>query len=170
LTACYGCAIHCRRRRAGPAPNRVIERHHGTGNIGRAFLGGMGLKRGAMASSIGHDHHNIVVMGANPADLAFAANRVVEIQGGIVLVEQGQVVEEIALSILGLLTDLGAWTLAEKRQALLDRDREMGCSVADAFMFPSLITQAAIPAFAITDKGYVDVMKQEIMNPVLGYA
>lgn len=148
----------------------VIERHHGTGNIGKAFLGGMGLKRGAMASSIGHDHHNIVVMGVDPADMAFAANRVVELQGGIVLVENGQVVDEIALPILGLLTDLDAWTLAEKRQTLLDKAREMGCGVSDAFMFLSFITLAAIPAFAITDKGYVDVMKQEIIDPVLGYA
>ena len=148
----------------------VIERHHATGNIGKAFLGGMGLKRGAMASSIGHDHHNIVVMGVEPTDMAFAANRVVEIQGGIVLVENGQVIEEIALPILGLLTDLDAWTLAEKRQTLLDKAREMGCGVSDAFMFLSFITLAAIPAFAITDKGYVDVMKQEIIDPVLDWA
>jgi adenine deaminase len=148
----------------------VIERHHGTGNIGRAFLGGMGLKRGAMASSIGHDHHNIVVMGPDPEDMAVAANRVAAIQGGIVLVENGQVVDEIELPILGLLTDLDAWTLAERRRDLLDRAREMGCGVSDAFMFLSFITLAAIPAFAITDKGYVDVMKQEIINPVMSFA
>jgi adenine deaminase len=148
----------------------VVERHHQTGNIGRAFLGGMGLKRGAMASSIGHDHHNIVVMGVNPEDMAVAGNRVAEMEGGIVLVENGQIVDEIAFPILGLLTDVDAWTLAQKRQALLDKARERGCGVSDAFMFLSFITLAAIPAFAITDKGYVDVAEQKIIDPVLSYA
>lgn len=147
----------------------VVERHHQTGNIGRAFLGGMGLKRGAMASSIGHDHHNIVALGANPADMAVAINRLAELQGGLVLVENGQVIDEIQLPILGLLTDLDAWSLAERRTALLDRARAMGCGVSDAFMFLSFITLAAIPAFSITDKGYIDVMQQKIIDPVLGY-
>jgi adenine deaminase len=148
----------------------VIERHHATGNIGRAFLAGMGLKRGAMASSIGHDHHNIVVMGADPADMAVAANRVVELGGGLVLIENGAVLEEIPLPLLGLMTDLDAWTLCEKRQAMLGKAAEMGCSVSDAFLFLSFITLAAIPAFSITDKGYVDVMKQSLMDPVLSIA
>jgi adenine deaminase len=147
----------------------VVERHHQTGNIGRAFLGGMGLKRGAMASSIGHDHHNIVVMGVDPEDMAYAANRVAEMQGGLVLAENGGIVEEIALPILGLLTDLDAWALAEKRQSLLAKARERGCAVSDAFMFLSFITLAAIPAFAITDKGYVDVAQQKVIDPVLSW-
>lgn len=148
----------------------VIERHHRTGNIGKAFLGGMGLKRGAMASSIGHDHHNIVVLGVDPEDMAFAANRVAELQGGIVLAEGKRVVAEIGFPILGLLTDLDAWSLAEQRTALLKKAREMGCSVSDAFMFLSFITLAAIPAFSITDKGYVDVARQQLMDPVLSFA
>ncbi len=148
----------------------VIERHHKTGNIGRAFLGGMGLKRGAMASSIGHDHHNIVVMGVDPADMAVAVNRVAELQGGLVLVDNGQVVYEIPLPILGLLTDMDAWTLAQKRMELLGKAKEMGCIVSDAFMFLSFITLAAIPAYSITDRGYVDVMQQKIIDPVLSYS
>jgi adenine deaminase len=147
----------------------VIERHHQTGNIGKAFLGGMGLKRGAMASSIGHDHHNIVVIGVEPEDMAVAANRIVELQGGMVLVEKGRIIEEIALPLLGLLNDMDAWTLAEKRSRLLDKAGEMGCIVSDAFMFLSFITLAAIPAFAITDKGYIDVINQKVIDPVLKY-
>jgi len=145
----------------------VIERHHKTGNIGKAFIGGFGLAEGAMASSIGHDHHNIVVMGADPEEMAVAANRVVELNGGIVLVKDGKVVKEIALPICGLLTDLDAWTLAKERQALLGAAAELGCKVADAFMFLSFVTLAAIPAFAVTDKGYVNVMTQSLMDPVL---
>jgi adenine deaminase len=87
-----------------------------------------------------------------------------------VLVENGQVVEEIAFPILGLLTDLDAWTLAEKRQALLGKAAEMGCAVSDAFMFLSFITLAALPAFAVTDKGYVNVEEQKLIDPVLSYA
>ncbi len=147
----------------------VVERHRKTGNIGRAFLGGMGLKSGAMASSIGHDHHNIVTLGANPEDMAIAVNRIAEMQGGIVLVEKGQVLDEIPLPLLGLLTDIDAWTLAEKREALLNKAREMGCNVSDAFMFLSFISLAALPAFAITDKGYIDVIAQRVMDPVLKF-
>jgi adenine deaminase len=145
----------------------VVERHHKTGNIGKAFIGGFGLNSGAMASSIGHDHHNIVVMGADPSEMAVAANRVAELNGGIVLVKNGKIVKEIPLPICGLLTDLDAWTLAEQRQQLLAAAAELGCQVADAFMFLSFVTLAAIPAFAVTDKGYVDVMTQQIIDPVL---
>jgi len=147
----------------------VVERHHATGNVGKAFIGGFGLSSGALGSSIGHDHHNIVVIGADPEEMAVACNRVAEIGGGVVLVKDGQVEMEIPLPIAGLLTDTDAWTLAEKRQALLDEAAELGCKVADVFMFLSFVTLAAIPAFAITDKGYVDVMKQELMDPVLGW-
>ncbi|MEI8131521.1 MAG: adenine deaminase C-terminal domain-containing protein [Leptolinea sp.] len=145
----------------------VIERHHGTGNIGKAFIGGFGLSSGAMASSIGHDHHNIVVMGADPKEMAIAANRVAELSGGIVLIKDGRIVKEIALPIAGLMTDTDAWTLAKQRQELLAASAELGCKVSDAFMFLSFVTLAAIPSFAVTDKGYVNVMTQQIMDPVL---
>jgi adenine deaminase len=120
-----------------------------------------------MASSIGHDHHNIVVMGADPEEMAVAANRVAELTGGIVLVKDGKVVKEIPLPVCGLLTDTDAWSLAEQRQELLAAAAELGCQVADAFMFLSFVTLAAIPAFAVTDKGYVDVMTQQLIDPVL---
>jgi adenine deaminase len=145
----------------------VIERHHSTGNIGKAFIGGFGLSSGAMGSSIGHDHHNIVVMGADPKEMAVAANRVAELNGGIVLVKDGKVVKEIPLPIAGLVTDTDAWTLSKQRQDLLTAAAEMGCKVSDAFMFLSFVTLAAIPSFAVTDKGYIDVMTQQIMDPVL---
>ena len=130
----------------------------------------MGLKRGAMSSSIGHDHHNIVVIGVDPADMALAVNRVADLQGGIVLVDDGQIVSEIPLPILGLLTDLDASPLVEKRQAVLAKANEMGCTVSDAYMSLSLNTVAAIPAFSITDQGYIDVMQQKIIDPVLSFS
>jgi adenine deaminase len=148
----------------------VIERHHASGAIGKAFMGGFGLKEGAMASSIGHDHHNIVVMGVNAADMAVAANRVAELGGGIVLVKDGAVVKEIALPISGLMTDLDAWTLAKERTELLDACKAQGSQVSDPFMFLSFVTLAAIPEFAITDKGFVNVMTQSVVDPVMSFA
>lgn len=148
----------------------VIERHHATGNVGKAFIGGFGLKRGALASSIGHDNHNIVVMGVDPVDMAAAANRVVEMEGGIVAVEGGQVLADIPLPVCGLLTDVDAWTLSEQRQKVLDAARALGCTVPEPFMFLSFITLAAVPAFAITDKGFVDCFQQKLIDPVESWA
>ncbi len=148
----------------------VVERHHATGNIGKAFIGGFGLQRGALASSIGHDSHNVVVMGVDPADMAVAVNRVAGMEGGIVAVDRGQVLAEIPLPVCGLLTDVDAWTLSEQRQKVLDVAREFGCTVPEPFMFLSFITLAAIPAFAITDKGFVDCFQQTIVDPVEAWA
>jgi adenine deaminase len=145
----------------------VIERHHATGNIGKAFIAGFGLKSGAMASSIAHDNHNIVVMGVNPEDMAVAANRVAEIGGGIVLAERGKIINEIPLPVLGLLSDMDAWTFSEKREKILEQSKALGCVVPEPFMFLSFITLAAIPEFAITDRGYVNVLQQQLVDPVL---
>lgn len=148
----------------------VVERHHATGNIGKAFIGGFGLQRGAIASSIAHDNHNIVVMGVDPDDMAVAVNAVADMQGGIVLVENGAVIDTIELPIVGLLSDLDAWTFAAKRQAILDKAHALGCTVSEPFMFLSFITLAAIPAYAVTDMGYVDCLKQELIDPVLSWS
>ena len=148
----------------------VVERHHATGNIGKAFIGGFGLKRGAIASSIAHDNHNIVVMGADPEDMAVAVNAVADMQGGVVLVENGEVIADIKLPIVGLLSDLEASTFAAQRKEVLAKAQALGCTVPEPFMFLSFITLAAIPAYAVTDKGYVDCMKQEIIDPVLSWS
>jgi adenine deaminase len=145
----------------------VVERHHATGNIGKAFIGNFGLKRGAIASTIAHDNHNIVVMGVSPEDMATAVNRAAEIGGGIVIVDDGKVIGEMSLPVLGLMCDDDAATAAERRKAMIAKSQEMGITVPDPFMFLSFITLVAIPAMAVTDKGYVDVMTQQLVNPVL---
>jgi adenine deaminase len=151
-------------------PIAVVERHHATGNIGKAFIGGFGLKSGALASSIAHDNHNIVVMGVTPEDMALAVNTVAEMDGGIVLVDGGEVIAKIELPLVGLLSDTDAWSFAEARKVVLAQAQAMGCAVSDPFMFLSFITLAAIPAFAITDKGYVDCLKQELIDPILSWS
>lgn len=144
-----------------------VERYGINGNIGRAFMGGFGLNRGAIACSIGHDNHNIIVLGTNHQDMAIAVNRLADIGGGQLVVDDGKVVDEIEFPIAGLLSDLDAVTLAEKKKQMLIHTRNMGCIIPIPFMFLSFICLAAIPAFAVTDHGFIDVMKQEVINPVL---
>ena len=144
-----------------------VERYGKNGNIGKAFIAGFHLREGAIASSVGHDNHNIIVMGANTEDMAIAVNRLAEIGGGQIVVNNGKVVYEIAYPILGLLTDMDAWTLSDEKKKLNAAAREQGCTIRIPFMFLSFICLAAIPSFAITDHGFIDVMAQKVIEPVL---
>jgi adenine deaminase len=147
----------------------VVERHHATGNIGRGFMGGFGLREGAIASSVAHDNHNIVVIGCTPEDCALAVNRVVDLEGGIVMVNGGRVVHELALPLFGLLADMDAWTLGKHRQRMLDTATAWGSVVLEPFMFLSFVTLVGFPEYSVTDHGYVDCMRQVKMEPVLEF-
>jgi adenine deaminase len=147
-----------------------VERYGKNGNVGRAFMGGFKLKEGAIASSVGHDNHNIIVLGADFQDMALAVNRVVEIGGGQVVVRNGKIADEIAYPVCGLLTDLSAEELAERKKNMIAITKEMGSPIPIPFMFLSFICLAAIPHFAVTDHGFIDVMAQKIIDPVLGPA
>lgn len=144
-----------------------IERHGKNGNIGKAFMGGFNLKSGAIASSVGHDNHNIIVLGTNFEDMALAVNRIAEIQGGQVLVNDGKVICEVEYPVLGLLSDLDAWELAAQKKVLNAKIHELGCTISIPFMFLSFICLAAIPEYAVTDCGFIDVMQQKIIDPVI---
>lgn len=144
-----------------------VERYGKNGNIGKAFMGGFNLKSGAIASSVGHDNHNIIVMGTNFEDMALAVNRIAEIQGGQVLVNKGEVIYEVAYPIVGLLSDLDAWELAAEKKILNSKVHELGCTISIPFMFLSFICLAAIPEYAVTDHGFIDVMQQKVIDPVL---
>ncbi len=144
-----------------------VERHGKTGGIGKAFMGGFKLKKGAIASSMGHDNHNIIVMGTNHEDMAAAVNEVARLQGGQVFVIDGQVVSEISFPVCGLLTDLSAAELAAEKQSFNAKLHENGCEINYTCMFLSFICLAAIPLYAITDKGFIDVLQQKIIDPVL---
>jgi adenine deaminase len=148
----------------------VVERHRKTGNIGRGFLGGFGLREGAIASSVAHDNHNIVVIGSQPEDLALAVNRVVDLDGGIVMVKDGRVVHELALPLFGLLADMDAWTLSKHRQRMLDTAAEWGNKTLEPFMFLSFVTLVGFPEYSVTDHGYVDCLAQKKIEPVLEFA
>ena len=145
----------------------VVERYGKNGSIGKAFIKNFGLKSGAIAISVGHDHHNVSVVGIDPADMALAVSRIQELQGGLVFVDGGKVVEEIALPICGLLADEEGEVVAEKLRALIAAMAQRGCTVPSPNVTLSFITLIFIPALAISDQGLFDVASFQIIDPVV---
>lgn len=145
-----------------------VERYGKNGNIGKAFMGGFHMTCGAIASSVGHDNHNIIVLGANFEDMALAVNRAAELTGGQVVVTDGKVLAELAYPVCGLLSDLSAEELAIEKRKLNDAIHRLGSPISIPFMFLSFICLAALPNFAITDHGFIDVLQQKITDPILG--
>lgn len=139
----------------------VIERHKNTHHIGLGYIKGYGLKRGAVATSISHDSHNIIVVGATDEDMAAAANRIVENRGGITVMENGQVLGEVTLSIAGIMSDD---SLVIVNSALEDaKDEAFGLGVSrgiDPFMTLSFMALPVIPSLRITTRGVFDVSSQ----------
>ena len=139
----------------------VIERHKNTHHIGLGYIKGYGLKRGAVATSISHDSHNIIVVGATNEDMAAAANRIVENRGGITVMENGQVLGEVTLSIAGIMSDD---SLVMVNSALEDaKDEAFGLGVSrgiDPFMTLSFMALPVIPSLRITTRGVFDVSSQ----------
>ena len=139
----------------------VIERHKNTHHIGLGYIKGYGLKRGAVATSISHDSHNIIVVGATDEDMAAAANRIVENRGGITVMENGQVLGEVTLSIAGIMSDD---SLVMVNSALEDaKDVAFGLGVSrgiDPFMTLSFMALPVIPSLRITTRGVFDVSSQ----------
>lgn len=145
-----------------------VERYGKNGNIGKAFMGGFHMTSGAIASTVGHDNHNVIVMGTNFEDMAQAVNRLIEIGGGQILVDGGEIIKEVAYPICGLLSDLSAEDLAAEKAQLNAACAERGCVISIPMMFLSFICLAALPGFAITDHGFIDVMSLKVIDPVLG--
>ncbi len=137
----------------------VVERHRGTGHIGKGFVKGFGIKRGAIASTIGHDAHNLVVLGVRSGDMAFAANVVSDIDGGLVAVDSGHVLARLPLPIAGLMSDRPADEVASRAAALDEAARKLGSKLEKPFLALSFMPLAVIPELRITDRGLVDVNK-----------
>ncbi|MDX6409661.1 MAG: adenine deaminase [Gaiellaceae bacterium] len=135
----------------------VIERHLGTGRIGHGLVHGSGLQRGALASTVAHDAHNIVVVGMNDDDMSSAVARLGELGGGIVVVDRGEVTAELPLPVAGLLADAPLGEVIEKSLACNDAARELGWSGATPFLTLSFLGLSVIPSLKITDRGLVDV-------------
>jgi adenine deaminase len=147
----------------------VIERHGRTGKdgrgiaVGRGFVKGLKLPRGAMASSIGHDSHNICVVGASDAEMAIAVNHLITLGGGFVAVAGDQVVAEMPLPLAGLMSDRDFTTVAGEIRALRHAVRDLGCPLAEPFLQMAFLPLPVIPHLKITDQGLVDVDKFQLI-------
>ncbi|MFD1343354.1 adenine deaminase [Litorisediminicola beolgyonensis] len=142
----------------------VIERHGRNGNIARGFVRGFGMQSGAIASTVCHDHHNIAVVGADYADMALAANRLSEIEGGFVVTRDGAVLAELALPVAGLMS---LESFEEVRDRLIDlraAARSLGVVLEEPFLQLAFLALPVIPALKITDRGMVDVTRFEILS------
>jgi adenine deaminase len=142
----------------------VVERHGINGNIGRGFVKGFGMKRGAIASSVGHDSHNITVVGADDADMALAANRLGEIGGGFVVTEGGAVRAEMALPIAGLMSDLPYEAVRDALLPLRKEARALGETLTEPFLQVAFLPLPVIPHLKISDRGLVDVDRFELIT------
>ena len=141
----------------------VIERHLGTGRIGLGFVRGSGLRRGALASTVAHDAHNIVVVGMDDGDMTRAVQRLGELGGGIVVVDGGEISAELPLPVAGLLADAPLADVIRLSLACNDAARALGWSGATPFLTLSFLALSVIPSFKITDRGLVDVDAFEIV-------
>jgi adenine deaminase len=135
----------------------VIERHKGTGNVGLGFIRGLGLQAGALASSVAHDHHNIVVVGFDDTSMLAAARAVGEMGGGLVAANQNQIIASVPLPIAGLMSDQSVEDVRDAMDALLICSAALGSEVHDPFMILSFMALEVIPALKLTDQGLVDV-------------
>ncbi len=153
-----------------PDPDRdilriaVLERHRGTGHIGLGYLQGYGLKRGAVATSISHDSHNIIVVGANAEDMAAAVNRILESRGGIAVVAEGEVLGSVGLEIAGLMSDTDLPELNRRLEHAKAAAHSLGVGRdIDPFMTLSFMSLPVIPALRLTTRGMVDVRTQQFV-------
>lgn len=142
----------------------VIERHGKNGNIATGFVHGFGLKAGAIASTVSHDSHNICVVGASDEDIAIAANRLGEIEGGFVVVRDGKVLAEMPLPIAGLMSTEPYETVREALRKLRHAAEDLGSVLEEPFLQLAFIALPVIPHLKITDRGLVDVDKFEFVG------
>jgi adenine deaminase len=141
----------------------VLERHGRNGNIGRGFVRGFGLTGGAIASSMGHDAHNIIVVGHDKADMALAVNRLIELQGGFVAAKDGAVLGELALPVAGLMSDRPATEVEAALRNLRQILRDLGCPLSEPFVQMAFLPLSVVPHLKITDFGLIDVDASRIV-------
>ena len=140
----------------------LVERHRGTGEVTNGFVSGFGYNRPcAVASTVAHDSHHMIVVGTDKADMAQAANRLGEVGGGIVVISGGKELALVELPIAGLMSDERAEIVAAKAAAMVDAMAQCGCMLNNAYMQHSLLALVVIPALRISDQGLIDVTRFE---------
>ena len=161
------CTVEDGRAQADPGRDllkmAVIERHGRTGNVGLGFVKGLGLRRGAIAGTVAHDHHNLVVIGADDASMMTAARAAAEAGGGLAAAEGTSVRALLALPIAGLMTDRPAMELASELREVVGAARDLGSRLHDPFMTMSFLSLEVIPSLKLTDRGLVDVERMDLV-------
>jgi len=141
----------------------VVERHRGTGRTGLGFVHGIGLREGAIASTVAHDHHNLVVIGADDASMRTAARAIASVQGGLAVARGNDVLALLPLPIAGLMSDRPIEEVRDGMNALLAAAHSLGAHLRDPFMAMSFLALEVIPSLKLTDAGLVDVEKFEVV-------
>jgi adenine deaminase len=142
----------------------VIERHHGTGRIGRGLVRGFGLRSGAIGSSVAHDAHNLVVVGTSPEAMRLAAEAIARLGGGQVVVDDGRVLASLPLPVAGLMSARPVDEVAAAEASLREAAHGLGCSLPEPFMTLSFLALPVIPHLKLTDRGLVDVDAFELVS------
>ena len=141
----------------------VIERHHATGQIGMGLVHGFGLQEGALATTVGHDSHNLIVVGTNDADMLYAARHLKEIDGGLAVVNNGKVLASLPLPIAGLMSDKPLEQVRKGNYEVSQAAASLGCRVENPFMILSFLALPVIPSLKLSDHGLVDVDKFRVI-------
>lgn len=142
----------------------VIERHRGTGSMGKGFVKGFNIKEGAVASTVAHDSHNLLILGTNDEDMALAGNTLAKAGGGMVAVKNGEVIALLPLPIAGLMCQEPAEVVAKKVEELDLAWKELGCHMVSPFMTMALIALAVLPELRLTNKGLVDTINFQFVD------
>ena len=142
----------------------VVERHRASGNTGKAFIKGFGLKRGALAGSVAHDHHNLVIIGADDASMQRAAQAVIQIGGGLAVCDGEQVLATLALPVAGLMSEAPIAEVRRDYDALTKAAQQLGSTMRDPFMAMSFMALEVIPYLKLTDLGLVDVEQFKVVD------
>ena len=143
----------------------VLERHNGTGHAGAGFINGIGLKKGALAATVSHDSHNIIVIGADEDDMALCVNEIIKMQGGMAAAADGVILSALPLEIGGLMSTGSAKAVAKENDDLIKAAAELGCNEGIApFMNMAFLSLSVIPHLKITSRGLLDADTQEIKN------
>jgi adenine deaminase len=144
-----------------------IERHGGTGTIGLGFVQGLGLARGAVASTVAHDNHNLLVVGMDDDDMLVAVRQLQETGGGMVAVDDGEVIGEVHLPIAGLISDRPVTEVADEVRSLARAYEALGCALEYPFMMVAFLSLGVIPALRVTNRGLVDGREFALVDPIV---
>jgi adenine deaminase len=142
----------------------VVERHRGSGSQGIGFIRGFGLKRGAIAGTIAHDHHNLVIIGVDDASMTAAAREVSRMGGGLAVADGDVIITRLALPVGGLMSDRPIEEVVERYDQLVAAAKMLGSTLDDPFMAMSFMALEVIPSLKLTDHGLVDVERFEVVD------